>query len=128
MKKRRWVAVCNNSLYMAGIAASLKTDPTLEIRSVNIDPLKDRQILFEDDIVAIIFDLCDVPACLDITFFLDHPGLLLIGVNLLEDEMIVFSSHPAQAHSTADLVNVIHQKGSATGLFYDENYQKNYQQ
>jgi hypothetical protein len=39
-----------------------------------------------------------------------QPGLLLIGVDPSSDEMLVLSSHPAQALSVVDLVKAIYQR------------------
>ncbi len=110
VEKRRRVAVDGNSLNMAGIIASLKADVTLEVLCVNLDYPNARQSLDENDPAAVVFDLSDPPLRLDVTLLRDRPGLLLIGVDPSRDEMLVLSSHPAQALSMADLVGVIHQK------------------
>jgi len=110
MEKRRRVAVYGNSLGMAGIVATLKVDPTLEGLCINLDSRNIRQTLDKNDLAAIVFDLSDQPLRLDITLLRDRPGMLLIGVDLSRAEMLVLSSHPAQALSMADLVSVIHQK------------------
>ena len=110
MEKRRRVAVYGKSLTMAGIVASLKADTTLEVLCVNLDSPNARQSLDENDLAAIVFDLSDPLLRLDVTLLRDRPGLLLIGVDTSHDEMLILSSHPAQALSMADLVSVIHQE------------------
>ena len=120
MEKRRRVAVYGNSLNMAGIVASLKADTTLEVLCVNLDSPNARQSLDENDLAAIVFDLSDLPRRLDVTLLRDRPGLLLIGVDPSRDEMLVLSSHPAQALSMADLVSVIHQKEFPSSFFRGE--------
>ena len=127
MEKRRRVAVYGSSLNMAGIVASLKADTTLEVLCVNLDSPNARQSLDENDLAAIVFDLSDPPLLLDVTLLRDRPGLLLIGVDPSRDEMLVLSSHPAQALSVADLVNVIHQKEFPSSSFRGENHKTNYQ-
>ncbi len=114
MERSRLVAVIGNTLNMAGIVASLKADTTLEVLWVNLDSPDARQSLDENDLAAIVFDLNDPPLRLDFTLLCDRPGVLLIGVNLSRDEMLVLSSHPVQALSIADMVNVIHQKELTT--------------
>jgi hypothetical protein len=110
MEKHRRVAVYGNSLTMAGIVASLKADATLEVLCVNLDSPNARQSLDENDIAAIVFDQSDLPLRLDVSLLRNRPGLLLIGVDTSHDEMLILSSHPAQALSMADLVSVIHQE------------------
>lgn len=126
MEQNRRVAVCENSLYMAGIAASLKTDTTLEVLCVNLDSSGSRRYLDENNLAAIVFDLSDPPIRLDIAYLRDRPGLLLIGVDPSREEMLVLSSRPAQALSVADLVNVIHQKETSSSLFHKENQKMNF--
>lgn len=112
MEKRRRVVVYGHSLNMAGIVASLKADPTLEVLCVDIDSPKTLQSVDENDITAIVFDLGDPPPRLNITLLRDLPGLLLIGVDPSRDEMLVLSSHPEQALTVADLVKVLRQQDS----------------
>ena len=117
MEKRRRVAVYGNSLNIAGIVPSLKADTTLEVLCVNLDSPNARQSLDENDLAAIVFDLSDPPLRLDVALLRDRPSLLLIGVDPSRDEMLVLSSHPAQALSMADLVSVIHQKEFRSSSF-----------
>ena len=117
MEKRRRVAVYGNSLNMAGIVASLKADTTLEVLCINPDSPNARQTLDEDDLAAIVFDLSDPPPYLDVTLLRVRRGLLVIGVDPSRDEMLILSSHPAQALSMADLVSVIHQNEFPSSSF-----------
>ncbi|MGE5141192.1 MAG: hypothetical protein ACM3JD_17115 [Rudaea sp.] len=125
MEKRRRVAVYGNSLNMAGIVASLKADPTLEVLCVNLDSSGARQSLDEDGVAAIVFDLIDPSLRLDVSLLRDRPGLLLIGVDPSSDEMLVLSSQPAQARSMADLVSVIHQKEFPASSLRRSNHEMN---
>ena len=127
MEKRRRVAVYGNSLNMAGIVASLKADTTLEVLCINLDSPNAWQSLDENDLAAIVFDLSDPSLRLDVTLLRDRPGLLLIGVDPSRDEMLVLSSHPAQALSMADLVSAIHQKEFPSSSFCGENHEMNCQ-
>jgi hypothetical protein len=112
MEEPRRVAVYGNSLNMALIVASLKADTSMEVLCVELDSPNTQQSLDESDLAAIVFDLSDPPVRLDVTLLRDRPGLLLIGVDPSRDEMLVLSSHPAQALSMADLISVIHGKKS----------------
>jgi hypothetical protein len=114
MEKRRRVAVYGSSLNMALIVASLKADTTVDVLCVNLDAPQARQSLDEKDLAAIVFDLNDLPLCLDAALLRSQPGVLLIGVDPSRDELLVLSSHPEQARSITDLVSVIHQKESSS--------------
>lgn len=127
MEKRKRVAVYGNSLNMAGIVASLKTDTTLEVVCASPDSPNARPSLDENDLAAIVFDLSALPVRLDVSILRDRPGLLLIGVDPSRDEMLVLSSHPAKALSMADLVGVIHQKEFSSSSLYGENQEMNQQ-
>jgi hypothetical protein len=127
MEKPRRVAVYDNSLNMAGIVASLKSDTTLEILCASPDSPIARQGLDEDDLAAIVFDLSDPVLKLDVAVLRNRPGLLLIGVDPSKDEILVLSSRPEQVLSIADLVNVIHQKETTSSTFCGENHKTNYQ-
>ena len=125
MERRRQVAVYGNSLNMAGIVASLKADTTLDVLCVNLDSPSARQSLDKNDLAAIIFDLSDPPVHLDVTLLRDQPDLLLIGIDPSGDEMLILSSHPAQALSMTDLVSVIHQKEFPSSSLREENHDMN---
>jgi hypothetical protein len=127
MEKCRRVAVYGNSLSMAGIVASLKADPTLEVLCVDFDFSNAWQTLDENDLAAIVYDLSDLPLHLDVTLLRDRPGLLLIGVDPSREEMLVLSSHPSQVHSMSDLVRVIHQREFLSSFFRYENQEGNHQ-
>ena len=114
MEKRKQVAIYGNSLHMAGIVASLKGDPSLDVFWLNLDSIDGCQKPGGKDLAVIVFDLSDPPVRLDISLLRYRQGLLLIGVNPSGDEMLVLSSHPVQALSVADLIYVIHQKDSSS--------------
>jgi hypothetical protein len=101
------VAVYGRSLNMAGIAASLRADPTLEVVCVDPDSPTAMEYLNELTLAVIAFDLGAVSSALSISLLCKQPGLLLIGVDSSSNEMLALSSHPAQALSVTDLVNVI---------------------
>jgi hypothetical protein len=127
MEKRRRVAVCDNSLNMAGIIASLKADTTLEVLPIDIDASSVRQSVSENDLAALVFDLSNPSLSLDVTILRDRPDLLLIGVDFSKDEMLVLSSHPAQALGVADLVSVIHQQEFSSSFLCEKNHETNHQ-
>jgi hypothetical protein len=125
MKKLRRVAVYGKSLNMAVLVASLKADTTLEVLYVDLDSPNARQSLDENDIAVIVFDLSNPAHKLDVNVLRNRPDLLLIGVDPGNYEILVLSSRSMQAHSMADLVDVIHQKESSARNSYRENHKTN---
>lgn len=59
------------------------------------------------DPCAVLFDLSEEHPGFAVTLLRKRPGLLLIGVDASCDQLLVLSNHPLQAHSIADLVQVI---------------------
>jgi hypothetical protein len=110
MANRTRVVVYGSSLNMAGIAASLKADTSLEVICINPQTLNARQCLNELNPSVIAFDLSETNPGLDIILLRDRPGLLLVGVDACSDKLLVLSSQSSQAHSVADLINVIRRK------------------
>jgi DNA-binding NarL/FixJ family response regulator len=115
--ERTRVAVYGRSLNMAGIAASLRADPTLEVVCVDPNSPAALQRINELAPAVIAFDLDAAPSALSISLLCKQPGLLLIGVDSSSNEMLALSSHPAQALSVTDLIKVIHQKESISEPF-----------
>ncbi len=109
VKNQTRVVVYGRSLPMAGIAASLKADAGLEVLCVDPHSPTARQSLREIGPQAVAFDLNDRSPGLDVTLLRGQPGLLLVGVDLSNDELLVLSSRPQQALNMADLADAIRQ-------------------
>jgi hypothetical protein len=92
---------------MAGVAASLKADQSLEVVCVDPHSPTARQSLSELNPAAIAFDLSDPPTGVDVRLLHEKPGILLIGVDPASDEILVLSGRPQQALSVSDLVHAI---------------------
>lgn len=105
--KRTQVAFYGSSLYMAGIMASLKTNPAFEV--VCIDPASPgaRQALIELTPAAIVLDLDETPPDLAISLLRRQAGLLLIGFNPAKEEMLALSSRPVQGVTMVDLAQML---------------------
>jgi hypothetical protein len=138
MEKRLQVVVYGSSLTMAGIAASLRADPTLDVvwitaqactalqqdvpalapsnawgapRPRDSGPAHSSalpQALIALDPAVIAFDLSDPSSGLDVRLLRERPGLLLVGVDPSSDELLVLSSQQERAVAVADLLSVIH--------------------
>lgn len=110
MESRTRVVVYGSTLPMAGVAASLKTNQSLEVVCVDSHASTLRQSLGDLDPDTIVFDLSDPSASMDVTLLRHKTGVQLIGVDPGSDDILVLSGRPQQALSVAELVHVIQQK------------------
>ena len=108
--KRTRVVVYNSSIYMAGIAASLKADPTLDVVSVHPRSAEVWQHLADLAPAVIAFDLDQAPPDLGEALLQKRPCLLLIGMDQTNAAMLVLTCQQQEALAVADLIKVIHQK------------------
>jgi len=92
---------------MAGIAASLKAEASLEV--ICLDPVESniRQRLQEFNPKTIIFD-CTVPHQeLDLILMRIHPNLLLVGVDPSSDDALILSGQLTRVLSGCDLIRLV---------------------
>lgn len=99
------VALLGNSLALSGIGASLGARPGLRV--AQLDPaaaLDDALGALAPDVL--VFDLAmDRPDV--VTLWRLHPGVLPVGIDLLEHRAVVFSWESARVSTTDDLLRVI---------------------
>jgi hypothetical protein len=107
MQKRTRVVVYGSSLNMAGVAASLKADTSMEVVCVDPRSAAARQRLNELNPSAITFDLSDPQSSLDVKLLSEQPGLLLIGVDPSSDDVLVLSGQIATVLSGRQLAGLV---------------------
>lgn len=107
MEKRKLVIVYGNSLTMAGIAASLKADDSLDVVCSEVQPSVFRQNLAGLEPATILFDLTNPPSELDLVLLCDRPELLLIGVDPSSDEVLVLSGRLHKVVSGRELAGIV---------------------
>ncbi len=101
------VAVCGDSLYMAGLAAGLGANPGVAIlRLPAVGPAL-AQALAHLSPSVIAFDLGEMPGDLAISLLRDRPDLILIGIDPSDDSTLVLSGREEQPLSAAELVRMI---------------------
>jgi len=101
------VVMYGSSLHLAGIAASLKAQPDLEV--VFVDPRVPGacQRVKELNPAVVTFDLSRTHPGLDVILLCEQLGLLLIGAEPNSNELLVISRLSMQAPRMADLVTII---------------------
>lgn len=107
MDKLIRVAIHGCSLNMAGIAASLKADPGMEIRCINPRSSLARECLEEFNPSAFIFEMADTCIRIDASLLRRLPGMVLIGIDLESDQLLVLSCQTSKATFVTDLIHVI---------------------
>jgi len=107
LEERRTVVLYGKSLFIAGVEASLKDRPGLEV--VRIAPsfpnAGQRLSAIRPD--AIILDLAAHHSEFTLPFLKKHPDLPLIGLDVTSNTIIVLSSQWYTALTANDLAQVI---------------------
>lgn len=101
-----------NSVLLAGIKAELERKATLELIVVEAGNPNVTDLICAYKPLAVLFDLTTSQPGFVVSLLREQPGLLLIGVDPSSNEMLVLSSHTAQALGIQDLVNIIRQRDS----------------
>lgn len=105
-----YLILYGNSVFLAGIQAQLERYAGFEL--VTVEPRRPEvsELLRARRPYAVLFDLAMRPTDFPAFLLREQPGLMLIGLNASSNEMVVLSSHPVQALSVADLIEVLNQK------------------
>ncbi len=99
-----------NSVFLAGIKADLERRVAFELITIEDGHQDVMEMIRTRRPCAVLFDLAMSQPEFAVSLWRDQPGLLMIGVDPSSDELLVLSSHQAQAFCVADLVTVIQQK------------------
>ncbi len=105
----RKVAVYGNSLFVAGIEASIRNQPGMVVSRLSpslADPMSAMEQFCPD---AVIFDLAAARPEFGIALLAQYPHLILIGLNLESSTVLIFSGQHSQVSTTDDLIQVINQ-------------------
>jgi len=92
---------------MAGIAASLKAEASLEVLCIDPQNPIAQHSLTELSPQAIIFDRSDPHTDLDLALLREQPGLLLVGVDPSSDDALVLSGQLTRVLSSKELARLV---------------------
>ena len=115
MEERQKVVLYGNSLVLAGIEASLKAYPGIELICLDVQPPAEVQQLCALSPAAVIFDLGAVPPEFPFSLLREQPDLLVIGVDAAGDKLLVLSGQQAHSLTTETLVQVIEGRAHSAG-------------
>ena len=103
MNSTRRVIVCGNHLVMSTICASLQQKPGFQVQQIEA---------FQPDIIdkldvappdVILFDLAADQPHFVIPLLRKHPTIMLIGIDLMSSEMLLFSGAQSRLLTAEDL-------------------------
>lgn len=101
------VVVYGRSLYMAGLAASLKANVSLDVIHILAGSPAFEQCWQAQAPAAFVFDLGEISADLALSQLRACPGLMLIGVDASSEDILVLSGQRARALTMNDLAQLI---------------------
>ena len=107
MSDKKCVLICGKSLNLAGLAACLGLDESLDVVFIDLQDLNARARLEDPGTEAILFDLTDPPVDLDVKLLRQRPGLLLIGVDPSSDEVFVLKGQRSKVVTAGELTKLI---------------------
>ncbi len=105
------VVLYGNSLALSGVGASLEGHPGLDLVRVDATQASAGTLLeLEPDVV--VFDLATAQPDV-VALWQRDPPVLPVGVDMLNQQVVVFSGTRSRALTTEDLVRVIESRMSA---------------
>jgi hypothetical protein len=107
------VVLYGNSLAVAGLGASLEAHPGLRLLRVEATN-RSAEALLELEPDVVVFDLATAQPDV-VALWQRDPPVLPVGVDLLKQQVVVFSGTRSRALTTEDLVRVIESRRGAKG-------------
>jgi hypothetical protein len=103
----RRVLLCGKSLFISGMHATLEEAPGLEMRLVDPNPDAIRECIreWQPDILILENDLLKTQPIWSL--LIDFPWIKLIGLDIENNRLMVYSSQAADHPTTFDLLEVI---------------------
>lgn len=117
--KRRHLVVCGRSLFLAGIAVSLKDCPNLQVALLDPTLPGITARLNEMDADAVIFDLTATDSKFALAFLEKHPGVQLLGLDLASNKMVSFSSQRSTISTMDELARIVNGQDRVDAMALD---------
>jgi hypothetical protein len=106
MTTTRTILLCGNSVVLSSIGAALQWQPGLHLLQM-VAPCPDAQCMHALQPDVIIFDLVATPPALLLSLLRQSAGLRLIGLDLANDQMLLWSGEQARALETQELMQAL---------------------
>ena len=107
MADRTRVVLYGGSLYMAGLAVSLQTDPALDVIHIRSGAADIEQVLQTAPTAAVVFEIDALPSALVIDFISTHPGLSVIGMDLTSEDILLLSGQHVCVGTMTDMIGLL---------------------
>lgn len=103
----RRVLLCGNSLLISGLQASLQTTAELELQHTAYLPetIRERITAWQPDVLILEASL--LKSAFSLSLLEDFPGLKLIGIEIEDNHLLVFSGSSTHQPTPEDLLQVI---------------------
>jgi hypothetical protein len=101
------VLLCGHSLFFSGVLACLEGEPGLAIEQVNHHPdqIRERILAWKPDVLILETGL--LHSIFAISLLNDFPHVKLIGLEIEDNQLLVFSGQAAHQPTFRDLLQVI---------------------
>ena len=103
----RRVLLCGKSLFITGLQASLSGVPGLELQSVDTQPEHIRDVIKTWQPEVMLLEAEALKNAFSLSLLQDFPRLKLIGVEIEENRMLVFSGASSHDPTPEELLQVI---------------------
>lgn len=107
MEAHSRVVLYGKSLVLAGVEASLKAYPSLEVISLDAGGGTTIQELCAYHASVLIFDVAAVPPEFPFSLLCEQPELMLVGLDAAGDKSLLLSGRQARSMTTGQLVQII---------------------
>jgi hypothetical protein len=107
MMPHRRVLLCGKSLLISGLLATLVETPELDLQLIEpqTDPLRERIREWQPEILILENELLTCQAYLSL--LIEFPQMKLIGLDIEDNRLFVFSGQSSYAPTTIDLLQAI---------------------
>jgi len=113
--KTRTVMLYGTNLVISSIVATLKSTPELHVKQIEGSFPSNLNNLGGDPPDVILFDLVRGQPHFAISLLRNHPGIILIGIDLASNKMLVLSGKQSRLLTAEDLVQVMKGDDSPRG-------------
>jgi hypothetical protein len=107
METHSRVVLYGKTLVLAGVEASLRAYPTLEVISLDVCDGVTIQELCAYHADVLIFDVAAVPPEFPFSLLCEQPELRLVGLDAAGDKSLLLSGRQARSMTTGQLVQII---------------------